>query len=44
MNIEQYIKNNRSAFDDKEPAAGHFKRFTAKWKKQNTIKFPRKPV
>jgi hypothetical protein len=29
-NIEDIIKNNRSAFDDKEPAEGHFERFQQK--------------
>jgi len=44
MNMEQYIKNNRSAFDDKEPAEGHFERFTAKWNKHRRGKFGGKPV
>jgi hypothetical protein len=35
MNLEQYIKNNRNAFDDQEPAAGHFERFAVKWKKHH---------
>jgi hypothetical protein len=39
MNIEQYIKNNRNAFDEQEPAAGHFERFAVKWKKRRHVKF-----
>ena len=39
MNLEHYIKTNRNAFDDQEPAAGHFERFVGKRKKRRHIKF-----
>jgi hypothetical protein len=44
MNIEQYIKENRSAFDNQEPAAGHVERFAEKLKKRNKIKFQRRNI
>ncbi|MCL2042153.1 MAG: hypothetical protein FWG84_09000 [Bacteroidales bacterium] len=39
MNLEQYIKENRSAFDNQEPADGHFERFAAKLGKPRGLTF-----
>jgi t-SNARE complex subunit (syntaxin) len=44
MNLEQYIKDDRNAFDDKEPAVGHSERFAKKLKKQRRTKFRRRNV
>jgi len=45
MNIEQYIRDNRSAFDGQEPATGHFERFVVKWKKhRRRVQFRRRNV
>lgn len=34
-NIEDIIRSNRQAFDDKEPSEGHFERFRGKLEQQN---------
>ena len=46
MSIEQYIRDHRNAFNEQEPAAGHFERFIVKWKKHHhrRVKFRRRSV
>ena len=37
-NIEDFIRNNRSFFEDAEPAQGHFERFTRKLEMRDSAK------